>query len=229
MPPSIGLVVPIIALLLVVLYFHAPQNRQSIAINGAAFFAPFAMLFLLSITVSPVLIPRTVLPAVVPLALLLGGGQAVLLKGRKIGLALLVIVFAELSVATIYYHRHHHSGREAWREASLYLQAEAKDGECVLAFGWMALESIRRYDRLGKLNYLCVQRAGHYQARDGVVSANRFRTLATDLSLHHGQSVWVVERMSKHTIPVRESVRKWTDLARVQDFRNVELTKFRVP
>jgi len=228
-PSSSVFVLPILALLLLVLVFHRPQSRRAIIINAVAFVAPIVVLFLLSLTLGPVLIPRAVIPTAVPLALLLGAGQSVLQKGRRMGLALLLLVLGELSLGVFYYHRYHHMGREAWREASLYLQDQVKADECVLGFGWMAVESLRRYDRLGKLSKVCLHGVDRDQARDDTVSMDRFRTLVKDLSLHQGQVVWVAERMTKRARPFRESVRDWSKVISVQDFPNVEITKLRIP
>lgn len=116
---------------------------------------PILLLTGLSLTVAPVLIPRVLLPTVIPVVLLLGAGVDCVSRSRRLSHGILAGVAAVLLLATVCYYQW--GVKEEWREASRHLAERAGPGDLLLldvdespVAGYL----LRRYDGSGRLGSL---------------------------------------------------------------------------
>jgi len=218
------LVLPVICLLAIAAMTPARTRRCSIVLF-LTLAAPIAILFTVSITAQPMLIPRTALPSVVPLVLLLGLGVAAFSPRRIVPIVCLVLVVAELGIGLFYYHRYRPYGKEAWRETSVLLQQHVRAADCVVVFGWLANQSLRRYDPSSRLERLCIVAGGRY----GVLTGDGLTSPSTQVVLKPGQTIWIVERITRTRPTKREMVRTWATCIEELDFGDVQVTRLSIP
>ena len=95
-----------------------------------AYVAPIALLAAAGALVRPILIPRLLLPALVPLAVLLGAVAAT--PGRRGGRLAAGAVLAVAALGGFYGVRYDTGHYEEWRELSRDLQERAAPGDVVL-------------------------------------------------------------------------------------------------
>ena len=155
-PAALGRWVWFAPVLAATLWVIARLARRDAAATGAlvaAYVLPIGLLTVLSQIVAPVLIPRVLLPTVIPVALLLGAGIDCLSRARS------RLVFAGLAglllLATVCYYRW--GVKEEWREASRYLGEHVAAGDLLLLDvdeSQVSPYLLRRYDVTGRLGGL---------------------------------------------------------------------------
>jgi hypothetical protein len=223
-------VVPMLLLSVMVLLGHARRIRWAVASTALALSLPIVVLFVLSVTVRPVLIPRAVVPATVGLVLFWGAGLAVRRPLRPITLVLSLVVLVELSVATVYFYRAH--GRdpvrtEGWREASFYLQERAETGDMVIVWPLRGLYLLGRYDRSGKLGSERLHDARMYLTRDYKHVTPRLEAVMRDLPRSH--TVWIIDHATWRMEALRETVGRMLPEIGSRNFTGVYVTEFGHP
>jgi hypothetical protein len=136
--------VPLLAALALALALGEPRRRRVAWFLALAYVLPIALFTAASLVVRPILIPRILLPATVPMVLLLAAGVTVV--PRRWGRALAgLAVGGLLLLGAAYGLRYERSYRdEAWREASRHVQAEARAGD-VLFDARGTLDAIPRF------------------------------------------------------------------------------------
>jgi len=123
--------VPILAVLALACVAARPQERWMVRVLVLAFLAPIGLFTAMSLMVRPILLPRILLPVVVPLVLLLAlGVEALPRRWARAGAGTLVALI--LLLGTFYGIRHNAGQSEAWREASRYVQEVARPGDALL-------------------------------------------------------------------------------------------------
>lgn len=127
-------------------------NRDSpVRFLMLAYLAPIGLFTALSLTVRPILIPRILLPVVVPLVLLLAlGVRAVPWRRGQVAAGMLVGLV--LLLGTAYGLRRDAGGADGWREASRYLQAEARPGDVLLILSKRLVDRPRESERVRELS-----------------------------------------------------------------------------
>jgi hypothetical protein len=157
--------------------------------------------------------------------LLLGLGAAAFSPRRIVPIVCLVLVVAELGVGLFYYHRYRPYGKEAWRETSVLLQQFVRAADCVVLFGWLADQSLRRYDSSSRLERLCIVAGARY----GVPTRDALTSPSTQMVLKPGQTIWIVERITRTRPTKREIVRTWATCIEELDFKGVQVTRLSIP
>ena len=147
--------VPVLATTLWVIARLGRRDAAAARALVAAYALPILLLTGVSLTVAPVLIPRVLLPTVIPVALLLGAGADCVARSRRLGHGILAAVAAVLLLATVCYYQW--GVKEEWREASRYLSERAGPADLLLldvdespVAGYL----LRRYDGSGRLEGL---------------------------------------------------------------------------
>jgi hypothetical protein len=106
------------------------EKRRAVSILLLAFTLPIVLLCAVSLVVRPVLIPRVLLPTVVPMVLLFGAlaaSTSIRPVWRRAGLGGLFVI---LLLGDFYGFRY--DTKEQWREASHYLQEHVRPADVVL-------------------------------------------------------------------------------------------------
>jgi len=139
--------VPILAVTLWLVTRMARRDARATQILLLAYAVPIALLSAASAVVAPVLIPRVLLPAVVPVVVLLGSGVEYLSSRRVWNHVIMAGLAGLLLVATLCFHKW--GAKEEWREASQYLGQHVGQ-EDLLLFDvdgrWVPPYLLARYD-----------------------------------------------------------------------------------
>ena len=233
-------IVPILGALALAIAMTPREQRSAVCFLVLAYLAPIGLFTALSLMVRPLLLPRTLLPVVVPLVLLLAVGvRAVPWRRGQVAAGMLVGFM--LLLGTAYGLRRDAGDTEAWREASRYLQAEARPGDALLILsghlaGPRASSRARelstaemlllRYDETGRLRSLPrltsprVMHTCHNEIGACFDAALR----AAGAEKH----VWVIYR----TAPLHPALQPWLDhgfeLGHVEQFRSITIERRRL-
>ncbi|HUG37250.1 MAG TPA: glycosyltransferase family 39 protein, partial [Candidatus Limnocylindrales bacterium] len=124
-------IVPILGVLALAVALSARDRRPTVRFLLLAYLAPIGLFTALSLMVRPILIPRILLPVVVPLVLLLAAGVGAV-PWRRVRVATGTLIGLVLLMGTAYGLHRDAGETEGWREASRYLQAEARPGDALL-------------------------------------------------------------------------------------------------
>jgi 4-amino-4-deoxy-L-arabinose transferase-like glycosyltransferase len=223
---------PIAACMAAALFLSERQDRSSLAALLIAMLTPVGVLFIVSLTIRPLLLPKTVLPAVVPYALVLGAAASARKPWRWAGRFLVLLVVVELCGGTFFLHRHAER-RGGWQEASQYLQSEPKAGETALVFSAFGLTQdvgiylLHRYDPAGELGRVRLVNAAPFLTREGGFSEDGEALLSA--RLRHAQVCWVVERRAMRKRLLREVMAEPYRKTVEEDFTRVRVTRFVKP
>jgi len=181
---------PVLVVLTLAVACVPAENRRAIASLLLAYTLPILLLSAISLVVRPLLIPRVLLPTVVPMVLMLGSlGAATSIRPlwRRIGLTTVLVV---LLVGDFYAFRY--DTKEQWREASHYLQAHARSTDIVWINRGVGRFLIDRYDPRGVLRQVpklatdeLIRLCGKDETRVCLEKALR--------TYPRGQTVWLVE------------------------------------
>ncbi len=181
---------PILFTLLLTIPRAGRANPRPVLALALAYVLPIAILSAVSLIVAPVLIPRVLLPTVVPIVLLLGSGVDFLSTRRFLNHAVLATVAGVLLLGTVSYHRW--AVKEEWRETSHYLDRHAGATDILLFDSDSGMPSylVRRYDaqrHLSNLAQLSVPRILAACSDDvGTCLSRAFQPYQP------GQVVWVI-------------------------------------
>lgn len=122
--------VPVLAVLVLAVLHVPAERRWACSTLLLAYTAPILALSALSLIVRPLLLPRVLLPTVVPTVLLLGSlaaPRSTRHAWRHLGLG---VVFLLLLLGSVYHLRH--GSKEEWRRASQYLQEKVGPADVIL-------------------------------------------------------------------------------------------------
>jgi uncharacterized membrane protein len=184
--------VPVLAATLWVIARLARRDAAATRALVAAYTLPILLLTGLGLTVAPVLIPRVLLPTVIPIALLLGAGVDCVSRSRRVSHGVLAGVAAVLLLATVCYYEW--GVKEEWREASRYLAERASPGDLLLLDvdeSPVADYLLRRYEPSGRLASLATLSIGQVleTCRDEPAAC-----LSRALDAHRArEAVWVLK------------------------------------
>jgi 4-amino-4-deoxy-L-arabinose transferase-like glycosyltransferase len=199
-------------ILLAVLWIVARAPRQDRRATGmlvTVYVLPIAALTAVSLMMQPLLIPRVLLPTVVPVVLLLGAGVGILPGRRVLGHAGLALVATILLLATIYFLRQ--PPMEDWRALSRELAGAAHPTDLFVfdVDSWLLPSYlVARYDPTGRLARIPQLSLHEIAGRcKGEVGACLNRAVAPYPA---GQRVWVVHSHSD-TVREHEKVAAWLD------------------
>lgn len=123
--------VPILAVLAFAIALGQPKQRWTVRLLVLAYLAPIGLFTVLSLVVRPILLPRILLPVVVPLVLLLAVGVEAVPRTRwraAVGAGLALV----LLLGSAYGLRYDVGSYEDWRAAAHLVQAEAQTGDVLL-------------------------------------------------------------------------------------------------
>jgi 4-amino-4-deoxy-L-arabinose transferase-like glycosyltransferase len=140
---------PVVVVLILAVTCVQADSRRVVASLLLAYTLPIVLLSAISVVVRPLLIPRVLLPTVVPMVLMLGAlGASTWIRPlwRQVGLA---TVFTILLVGDFYGFRY--GAKEQWREASRYLQEHVRSTDVVVINRGIGRFLIDRYDSRGVL------------------------------------------------------------------------------
>jgi 4-amino-4-deoxy-L-arabinose transferase-like glycosyltransferase len=121
---------PVLLVLALAIARVPPERRWVRSSLLLAYVLPILVLSALNLVIRPLLIPRVLLPTVVPTVLLLGSlaaSGAARRAWRHLGLG---VVFVVLLAGTLYHFRY--GTKEEWRRASQYLQESAQPTDVVV-------------------------------------------------------------------------------------------------
>jgi uncharacterized membrane protein len=220
---------PFAACMAAAVLWHERTRRQALAIVLGAMLLPVAALFGLSVTVRPLLLPKTALPVVVPYALTLGAAACVKESWRAPARVLLSLAVAVLCLGTflVLSHPEH---TEGWRDASVCLQSGAERGDAALIFSTPGHTQhtpeylLRRYDPAGQLDRLRWVRSVPFTTHEGLIAEGRLPEL---LGLLEGSPVvWVVERRGFRERIVAEQLAELLPKGAEWEFSGVHVTTF---
>lgn len=147
--------VPVLVTMLWVIARLAQRDAAATRTLVAAYVLPIGILTALSVIVAPVLIPRVLLPTVIPLVLLLGAGADCLSRTRRWNRLVLAGLAGVLLLATVCYYQW--GVKEEWREASHYLGQHVGPSDLLLVDvdgSPVSAYLLRRYDTTGRLGVL---------------------------------------------------------------------------
>jgi 4-amino-4-deoxy-L-arabinose transferase-like glycosyltransferase len=181
---------PVVVVLALAVTCAPAENRWAVASLLLAYTLPIVLLSAISLVVSPVLIPRVLLPTVVPMVLMLGSFAAltsIRSLWRQMGLA---TVFIVLLVGDFYSFRY--GAKEQWRQASHYLQEHVRSTDVVLINRGLGRFLVDRYDRQGVLRLVPKLAVDELMARCGQDEAPACIEAALR-AFPRGQTVWLVE------------------------------------
>lgn len=123
-------VVPIALVLVGVIARSGPEKAWAVRTLVVAYVLPILVIFLLSLVVKPIFLPRVFLPTAIPMVLLIGAVSEVSVKLAAWMKAMLVLS-AVLLIASTFYHLRYVQ-KEQWREASQFLQQNVAPGDVIL-------------------------------------------------------------------------------------------------
>jgi hypothetical protein len=182
----------------------APRATRALL---AAYVLPIGMLASASLILRPILIPRVLLPTVIPIVLLLGAGADVLPTRRRANHAILTAVAAVLLLATLCFHAR--PAKEEWREMTWHLAARVQGTDLLLfdVDSWpLPAYLVARYDpsqRLGRLAHVSAARVAQSCRTD------LERCLSGVFAAYPpGQRVWVVHAHERY-LRGHEQVATW--------------------
>jgi uncharacterized membrane protein len=144
--------VPILAVTLWLVTRMARLDARATRILLLTYAVPIALLSAASVAVGPVLIPRVLLPAVVPVVVLLGSGVEYLSSRRVLNHVVMGGLVGLLLLATLSFHKW--GVKEEWREASHFLGQHVGRGELLLLDidgRWVPPYLLERYDTRRRL------------------------------------------------------------------------------
>lgn len=232
LPAKWLLPLPIAACMAAAFFLSERQDRSSLAALLIAMLIPVGALFIISLTIRPLLLPKTVLPAVVPYALVLGAATSARRPWRWAGRFLVVLVVVELCAGTFFLHRYAER-RGGWREAALYLRREAKADETALVFSAFGLTQdvgiylLHRYEPAGQAGRPRLVNAAPFLTREGGFSEKGEALLSA--RLRDAQVIWVVERRAMRKRLLREVMAEKYRKTAEEDFARVRITRFVKP
>jgi uncharacterized membrane protein len=198
---------PMLAATLWVIARLARRDAAATRALVAAYALPIMLLTGLSLTVAPVLIPRVLLPTVIPIALLLGAGVDCVSRSRRVSHGVLAGVAAVLLLATVCYYQW--GVKEEWREASRYLAERVGPGDLLVldvdgspVAGYL----LRRYDPSGRLGSLATLSIGQVleTCRDEAAAC-----LSRALDAHRAREVVWVLKAHTELWPYHDLVDAW--------------------
>ena len=139
-------VVPLVLVLVTAIAKSGPEKAWAVRTLVAAYVLPILVIFLLSLIVKPIFLPRVFLPTVIPMVLLFGAVSEVSTKPAAWLRVMFVVSVLLLIASTFYYFRY--TQKEHWREASLFLQQNVALGDVILydVDGPTGKYLINRYD-----------------------------------------------------------------------------------
>jgi 4-amino-4-deoxy-L-arabinose transferase-like glycosyltransferase len=229
--PNIVLSIPLVLLLssLFITKKKLAPAGLSISICVFSLVIPIFAIFATSLLYRPILTPKSVLPTAIPLVLLLGAACSSGSRHHWLKTSLISLTLLTFCLGTFYYHRYHYLGKESWREASLYIQENVSETDCVLFFGWMSEYMLRRYDHLGTFDRSCMLNGNLFRQADGAITPQSLRASGTTVELSPGNTVWAIERLTSWNQPVRRSIKSWSKTISTKDFRMIHISRFSVP
>jgi hypothetical protein len=199
--------VPVLATLLWIVVRLARHDAAATRALVAAYVLPIGLLTAVSEIVAPVLIPRVLLPTVVPLALLLGAGADCLSRSRGRSRLVLGGLAGVLLLATACYYRW--GVKEEWREASRYLGRHAGAADLLVIDvdeSPVAAYLLRRYDGTGRLRNLPTLSVGQVLETCGGEAAD---CLDRALDPYRARDVvWVIHAHTEF-VPRHDRVDAW--------------------
>jgi uncharacterized membrane protein len=181
---------PVVLVLVVAVASAPPEKRWAVTCLLLAYALPIVLLSVISVVVKPVLIPRVLLPSVVPMVLVLGSLAAstvVPSRWRAIGLATVLIV---LLVGDVYHFRY--EAKPEWRRASRYLQERVRPTDVILFNFTGGRLLVNRYDFQGALGPVAKLVTEEVTAPCGRGEAPACLERALR-AYPRGHTVWVVE------------------------------------
>ena len=233
-------IVPLLGVLAFAIAVGQREQRSAVRFLALAYLAPIGLFTALSLMVRPLLLPRILLPVVVPLVLLLAVGVRAVPWWRGQVAAGMLVGFM-LLLGTAYGLRRDAGDTEAWREASRYLQAEARPGDALLILSARlaaprasprarelatAEMLLLRYDDTGRLRSLprlTTPRVMH--TCHGEIGACFDAALRAAGAEKH---VWVIHRAA----PLPPALRPWLDhgleRGHVEQFRAITIERRRL-
>ena len=233
--------VPLLGALGLALVLGDRGRRRVAWFLALAYGLPIVLFTVASLVVRPILIPRILLPAAVPMVLLLAAG-VVAVPGRRGRAVAGLTVGGVLLLGAVYGLRYGYDFREGWREASEHVQAHARPGDVLFdARGTLDANPrfrntaqipstaeflFLRYDPMGRLRslpWVSVHRvaAGCF----GPIGPCLDRAFA---SVPPGARVWYVRRGAYVTAGAGPWVEARLDRERVLDFGNVFVEETRL-
>jgi 4-amino-4-deoxy-L-arabinose transferase-like glycosyltransferase len=124
---------PLYLLLVASVLIGARRHKRQTATLGILLLAPIAVVYAVSITIRPILIPRQLLPTLVPLVLLLAYGTSTLAgKPGKTRVATITVLVGLFSLSATYHLRY--MQKEEWRDVAALLRQHLKHGDTVVFF-----------------------------------------------------------------------------------------------
>jgi len=144
-------VLPIASIVVWTILRSHSENQWAVRTLVAAYVLPILLIFVLSLTIKPIFLPRVLLPTAIPLVLLIGAASALpeaLATWKK---AVFLLGMFLLLASTFYHLRY--VQKEQWRQVSEFLQQHIAPGEVVLynVFDVSGKYLINRYDAEGGL------------------------------------------------------------------------------
>jgi uncharacterized membrane protein len=230
-PGNWALAVPVVLLLLAGAAFCPRRLRANLAAMWLGVFLCAGALYAVSVAVLPILVQKTLLPAVVPLSLALGAAACARGRRRPVASVLLALVLVQLCAGTYFYQRYR-GFREGWDRASAHLQREAREGDLALVFSSFALAEtgaylVRRYDPHGVLADLRLEDPGPFLTREGRLRPGAWDELAAMLA--GSRAVWVVERKALREVLLREVLSERLALLETREFEGIFVSRFSLP
>ena len=202
----------VLVVLTVAIYLVPPERSWARSALVLTFAAPILALSALSLMIRPLLIPRVLLPTVVPTVLLLGALAASQPGRRAWRHAALGAVFLVLLLGSFYHLRY--VAKHEWRQASRHLQENVQPADVILynvgpstRFPLGSIEDqgrflINRYDErrvLARIPQVLVS-----ELTTGCAAEERARCLGRHLRAYPpGQVVWVVQAYARPGLDVR--------------------------
>jgi 4-amino-4-deoxy-L-arabinose transferase-like glycosyltransferase len=193
---------PVLVVLVLAMYLVPSERAWTRSSLILAYAAPVFILSALSLTIRPLLIPRMLLPTVVPTVLLLGALAAPGPGRRAWRHTALGAVFLVLLLGSVYHLRH--VAKDEWRQASRHLQENVGPTDVILynvgpstRFPAGAIDDqgrflINRYDERRVLAR--VPQVLGPELTAGCAAEERGRCLGRYLRAHQpGQVVWLVQ------------------------------------
>ena len=197
---------PVLAATLWIVVRLARRDAGATRALVAAYVLPIGLLTVLSEIVAPVLIPRVLLPTVVPLVVVLGAGADCLSRSRGRSRLVLGGLAGMLLLATVCYYQW--GVKEEWREVSHYLGQHAGPADLLVVDVDESPVAylLRRYDGTGRLRDLPTLSIGQVLETCGGEAAD---CLGRALDPHRGRDVvWVIHAHTEF-VPRHDRVEAW--------------------
>jgi hypothetical protein len=235
--------VPILAVLVCAVALGQPRQRWTVRLLVLVYMAPIALFTVLSLVVRPILIPRILLPVVVPLVLLLAVGIEALPRPRwraAVGAGLALV----LLLGTAYGVRRDAGFTEGWRAAAQHVGAEAQPGDVLLFLSSVLTSSPResarsrqfavgemlllRYDDTGRLQSL--PRLTTARVGDACPPGALAACLDQAVRAPRGDGVvWVIRRgRGPFPPPVESWLERSLEAGPIAEFRNLVVERRRI-